>query len=397
MAKMAYDKPCRVLLLTTQSGTAFVFALPYALYLQEKNFEVTIGCTSEPQHDVPSYQNEIEEAGIEFLDIPIARQIAPLQDLKAYRMLRELFEERSFDIIHTYNAKAGIIGRIAAKRSNVDYIIHQDMGLPFFKGDLFSLQQSIVFWTIEWVAARFTDRILTISDYEYQKAERFHIAHPPKLVNVDLGVNTDFFDRDKVSPNEDSPLIAELRELAINRPVIGSVSRLVIEKGIDIFIKAAAIVVKDYPDLLVLIAGGGSERSRLEAMVEALDLSDNVHFVGFVIDQRDVRQLYSILDVFVLPTRWESFGLVFAEAMSMYVPVVGSRIEPITTVVADGETGYLAEQDNVEEFATSISKLLKNPDLRAKFGEAGRKRVLAMWDQRSIFDRMFNIYTELQH
>ncbi len=385
----------KVLLLSTQSGTAYSFVMPLAKHLRDKGYQVTMACSREPQADAPDFHDAIEQEGFPLLNVPIPRQVRPVADIKALRVLVNLLRNQPFDIVHTYNAKAGMLGRIAAHIAGVPYIVYTDLGLPFFKADNFSLAQSLTFWMMEAITARFTDRILTISSAEFKKAQRFHIACPPKLVNVGFGAKVDFFSKEGVTNACDTERVQQLRTHLAGRPVVGSVARLVPEKGIDCLLEAMAICVRTWPDLAVLILGDGPERNALEQKALELAVEKNVHFLGGIREHWEVRQLYSLMDIFALPTRWESFGIVFVEAMSMEIPVVGPKMEPITSVVPDGKAGYLVPPDDSSRFAEAILELLSNPNRRAKMGRAGRRHALDFWDERKTFARVESVYREL--
>ena len=357
----------RVLIVATQSGTLYAFVLPLARYLAELGHEVTLACSGDPQPDVPSYHAEIEAAGFEVVRLDLARQIDLRRDRSAIGQLRALIRDRRFDVVHTYNSKAGVVGRVAAWREGVPCIVHNNLGLPFFKSTLFSPLQSLTFLFVEFVVARITDRILCVSRAEYDKALRFRIARPPRLLEVGQGAKLDIFDPSRVDPATE---IAEsLRARLEGGFVIGCVARLVTEKGVDCLIEAAALVAAELDQPLhVVVVGDGPERAALERQVQESGSRAEVHFVGAVTDLRSVASLYTLFDVFVLPTRWESFGVVFAEAMAMEVPVVGPDMEPIRTVVGRGPTGILVTPDEPGEYAAAILRLAADPALRTRMG-----------------------------
>lgn len=124
-------------------------------------------------------------------------------------------------------------------------------------------------------------------------------------------------------------------------------------------------------------------------MVEELNLSKHVSFCGY---RRDIPRVLSGFDVFILPTRREGFGLSFVEAMSMEIPVIGSLISPITELVLEGETGFLAQVDKPEEFAAAADRLLASKDLRCQMGKAGRAHVIEKFGLQRVceaYERLF--------
>jgi len=394
-AQPATPAGAHVFFLTTQSHTAAMFVLPYARYLKSKGYTVTIGCSPEKATDGQSYIDIVIEAGFPILEVPIAREIHLLKDYKALQYTLKLLNIHQFDLVHTHNSKAGIIGRWAAFLNRRSVVVHTNHGLAIFKSNLVTFHRSLLFWMIESITSRVSDCIMTVSMTEFCKTRRYHIAYPPRLQNVDQGVDTRFFSPDKATQVQDSERISRLRQLVSERPVIGSVSRLVKEKGIDCLLDAVAHIVQEIPHLAVLVVGDGPERAALKQQAHQRGIQDNVIFVGAITNREEIRQLYQLLDVFVLPSRWESFGVVYAEAMAMQIPVVGTAIAPITTVVADGETGFLAELNHPEAFADVILKLLHNSTLRATMGKAARQRVLDLWDEQLTFRRMEEIYSAL--
>jgi glycosyltransferase involved in cell wall biosynthesis len=109
-----------------------------------------------------------------------------------------------------------------------------------------------------------------------------------------------------------------------------------------------------------------------------LGLESRVVFAGH---QSDVPRLLSAMDLYMLPTRREGFGVAFAEAMSMEVPVIASRIAPLDEIIVDGGTGVLAPVGDAEAFAKAAEPLLKDAELRRRMGQAGRRHVIKRFDQ----------------
>jgi D-inositol-3-phosphate glycosyltransferase len=157
-------------------------------------------------------------------------------------------------------------------------------------------------------------------------------------------------------------------------PVVLYVGRLEPLKGIDILIEAMAQLERS--DALLLIVGGDaeaeSELRRLQAQAIALGLEKRVRFIGAV-QQSDLPRYYSAADVCVVPSYYESFGLVAVEAMACATPVVASRVGGLASTVSDGETGYLIPWRCPEPFAERIDLILSNDELRKNLGLAARR------------------------
>lgn len=150
---------------------------------------------------------------------------------------------------------------------------------------------------------------------------------------------------------------------------VGAIRRL---KGTDVLLNAVSIVKKSIPDICVYIAGSGIEETDMKNMVEKMNLVDNVKFLGHV-QKKYIYPYIRSTDVLILPSRYETFGIVLLEAMVCSRPIVASNIGGIPYVVEDGKTGLLFESGNVTDLAEKIIILLKDEKLRKKMGNAGRK------------------------
>jgi D-inositol-3-phosphate glycosyltransferase len=218
--------------------------------------------------------------------------------------------------------------------------------------------------------ARRADAIVTASAHERTLLERYYGADPGRIHTIPCGIDLDlFYPRDRAMSR------AELG-LPLASPVILWVGRLEKLKGVDILVGAVAQLAER--DFTLLIVGGDDRaaplRSELEAQAAAEGLTANVRFEGPVAHDR-LPAYYSAADVVVVPSYYESFGLVAVEAMACGAPVVASRVGGLVSTVVDGVTGYLIPWRCPEPFAEKLEVLLNNPELRANFSIAARRSV----------------------
>jgi len=161
------------------------------------------------------------------------------------------------------------------------------------------------------------------------------------------------------------------RDGAVTRgPIIGTLARLIPSKGIRILLDAMPHLLHKYPEALLLVGGGGEEQEALERQARALGIADRVVFVGPVQDPRD---FYRRLDVFVLPSLDEAFGLVVLEAMAMGLPVIGTRVGGVPEVLTHGVNGWLVEPGDSAVLAAGLRTLWADPILRRRVAEEGRR------------------------
>jgi glycosyltransferase involved in cell wall biosynthesis len=145
-------------------------------------------------------------------------------------------------------------------------------------------------------------------------------------------------------------------------------------KGMDILIRAVARVKELVPGVKVYIGGSGEEESNLRDLVAELGVDDHVNFLGFISDEQEKYRYYSACKLVVVPSRWDNEPFAALDGAAMGRPVIASNTCN-ASVVVNGETGYIFENENVEELADCIVKLLKDDTLRSRMGEAIREKV----------------------
>lgn len=173
--------------------------------------------------------------------------------------------------------------------------------------------------------------------------------------------------------------------------VVGAVGRLREEKGQDLLIRAMAIVVQSVPEACLLIVGDGPDREKLQKLSEDLNLHKHIHWAG-QLDPEAVIPYYAIMDVAVVPSRFEGFGLAAVEAMATGLPVLASNVDGLCEVVKNEETGYLVPLENRALLADRIVALLTNLDKAAVMGRAGRKRVEQYFSMENFSNVILAVY-----
>jgi len=229
-----------------------------------------------------------------------------------------------------------------------------------------------------WLNRLLFSRVLTGLIVNSEATRRCVLAENPNLIapaRVHLVYNG--FDVAAFDARPDTPL-------APRRPgelLIGTAGRLTEQKGQRLLIDAAAMLKAQGERFRVLIAGTGELEERLKAQARERGVADVVEFLGFV---TDMKAFHASLDVFALPSLWEGFGFVLAEAMAMRLPVAAFDVSSVPEVVAHGETGLLSEPD-AGRLAANLRTLLHDAGLRRRLGEAGRARVLERFELGQTF------------
>lgn len=211
------------------------------------------------------------------------------------------------------------------------------------------------------------DRVIAVSEFTAQRVRSY-------AVNADILVRAPAIDSPQVVQSYEQRWAEEL--WGGHRPRILSLSRLEPLKGIDHALLAVRKLLPRHPDLHYIVAGGGGDLARLEAIVEAQDLQRHVSFVGPVNGMRK-SALYESADLFLMPTRpvgsrQEAFGMVFLEAAAHGLPVLAGKAGGARDALQDGITGVLVDGSDVDQIAARLDELLADPARREAMGAAGR-------------------------
>jgi glycosyltransferase involved in cell wall biosynthesis len=356
------------------------FTLSFLKYIKGRGYDVYVARS--PGKEGAS----IIDAGIPFFPLLMPRTIRPYNDLKAILKLHQFMRKERFDIVHTQTAKAGYVSRIAGWWAGVPIIVYTAHAFPFHAYLRPVRKRFYVF--LERFASRVTDVILVDSETVRRDGIEKRIKEPEKIVTVNMGV-----DLQKFSPARlDRRRIREKLGIQDDQVVVGSVANFVPDKGLDSFLRIASRIKTEKDNVKFLLVGDGPLRSELESLTDALHLRQEVIFTGFT---EEIPEMMSAMDVFCLATLREGFGVVFAEAMAMKVPVVTSHIDPIPEVVVQNETGILVPLKREDLFINAILSLINDDKRRREMGERGRERVEQYFDEKLMFERTLRIYEDL--
>ncbi|MGD0222643.1 MAG: glycosyltransferase family 4 protein [Terriglobia bacterium] len=183
-----------------------------------------------------------------------------------------------------------------------------------------------------------------------------------------------------------------LRHRDTSEIILGTAGRLVVLKGIEYLLSAAAMLRREFPALRVEIAGSGPQRKKLDEAVAHSGLGGCVKFLGWIDDLTPVLRRW---DVFVMPSLEEGFPIAALDAMASGLPVVASSVGGVPELIEDGKTGWLVPPQDAEALADRLRLLLSNPDLRLSMGSAGHVRVRDHFGIAQMTARFAELYDEL--
>ncbi len=233
------------------------------------------------------------------------------------------------------------------------------------------------------------DKIVVPSQNLKDQLRKFTWIKQEKIEVVLNGIDLSCFDFDQTKAREK---LFQKYDLNPRITLIGVPARLVEAKGHRYLLQAIPEIIQAFPDARFLFAGDGSEKESLKRVCSQLNLDDFVIFAGYI---RDIFETLAGFDLLVLPSIIEPFGLVLAEGMALKKPVVATRVGGIPEVIQDNVTGILVEPKDPHSLAQAIKNLLQDRNLAVNLGEAGRKRVEALFDLEKMMERIEWLLAEL--
>lgn len=333
----------------------------YFRYLDLDRFEAMLICTDDPAID--ELVETVQGFGMLVVRTRLLAQKQPSPSIERIRELRRLYAQYQIDILHVQilGAEGGKAAIIAARLAHIRIVLTTIHGFS-------NERDPWITRSFNRLLDRLVNRHITPSEYSRQQQIDKHGRRPEKLKKIYNGIDvTPFVQR--VDPVEARALLGLPQDV----PLIGTIGRLHPQKGIEYFIEMAQLVHDAVPAALFIIVGDGEQRADYEQLVIERGMEDYVGFTGY---NRDVLHYYAALDIFVLASRWESFGLVLVEAMMMQRAIVTTGVGAVPEVVEDGVTATVVEPYNAEALKRAVLRYIEEPELGIKQGRSGRMHVL---------------------
>ncbi len=338
----------------------------------------------EPERREGSMAGEANRVGVDVVPVPnLRRSLSPVADLLACAWLVRYFLKERPAIVATHMAKAGTLGRIAAALTGVPVVVHTFHGHVL--DGYFSRLSTFFFLSVERILSRFTTQFIAISPEVAADLDRLGIGRGKTSI-VRLGLELE-----RLTGAKSGSLRQDLG-VPRSAPLVGIVGRLVPIKALDLFLAAAAQIVKTNPDIHFAIVGDGELWDRLHGDVATLGLNVSVHFAGW---RQDLPEVYSDLDVVVCCSRNEGTPVSLIEACAAGRAVVGTQVGGIPDIIAAGVNGLLVPSGDPAALAAAITGLIADPGRRRSMGLAGRQMVMDRYGSERMVSELKQVYARL--
>lgn len=326
----------------------------------------------------------LEAAGVPVTCIPISGHL----DVRVIGRIRAVLKAIRPNIVHTHLLHADLYGLAAAMQERIAIRITSRHNDDSFRRRLVFQAINRASWRLGFTAG------IAISHAVARFCAEVEGAPPGKLHTIHYGLPLPA----PLDRRTAQTALHTLLNVPPDAPLIGGVGRLIAQKGYDTALRAFDLLATDFPAAHLVLIGDGGQRPVLEAEARRLGLLGKpgtparVHFIGW---RDDAAELMAGLDVFIMPSRWEGFGLVLLEAMSRALPVVGSAVSAIPEVVIDGETGLLVPPDDAPALADALRSLLADPPLARHMGMMGENRLEEFFTAGRMIDSTVALYTQV--
>ncbi|MEG1254506.1 glycosyltransferase family 4 protein [Clostridium sp.] len=367
----------KILYVTTVSLTLNTFLIPHIKHLINHGFRVEIACNI----DVP-LSKEFQELGVVHTKISFSRNPLSPKNIKAYKEIQKLQEEKNFDIVHVHTPVAAFITRIALKNERIK-MIYTAHGFHFYKGA--SLINWLIYYPLEKVAARLTDTLVTINEEDLEGAKKFKLRKNGQVYKMSgIGIKEENyeminFNRDKyrrgLGLRKDDFAILVLAELNKNKNHIQ-------------IIKAMDELREEFPKIKVICAGSGSMEKELKDKVKDMKLEKNIKFIGF---RKDINQLLYCSDCVGLFSKREGLPKCLLEGMITEKPIIVTNTRGPRELIESGKNGFLVEVGDYKDTARIIEEIYLNGVMREKFIKISKDKV-SRYYIKNVLNEISNFY-----
>lgn len=319
----------------------------------------------------------LEQAGIPYAVTKMPPWFSPRAVLGISRMIRA----RCADIIHSHGYRANIYARAAAALAGAASVCTVHISLfdyidtPWWKKS--------IYMAVERFSSSMSRCFICISSAMEKDTLRLGVDEQ-KIVVIPNGV-----DLERFHPKMPDPLAAQRLGVSKTGPVIGTVGRMVNEKGQVYLIDALPELQEKFPDLTCLVVGDGPLLPYLKQRAASIGVFNACIFAG---THENMEDIYPLMDVFILPSLREPFGLVLLEAMACGIPVVATDAGGPRDFISSGKNGILVPPADSWELAAAVSRLLLSPDTRKKLSVSARRKVKKEFNIHGTVFRIEEVY-----
>lgn len=363
--------------------------------LSRDRYQVHLAVGELTDHEYTSWEERARTCADDLFLFPdLRRPVHPWKDMQALKQLTNFMNAQNYDIVHTHCAKAGVLGRIAARRADVPVVIHTyhsfgwqvvyNFDKSIWRKFLFGAKKR-VYVQLERYAASLADALVTVAELNKKECLDLEVAPEEKFVTIYSGVDIEHLQ----TVCKDRAALFRKYQLSPNYPVVGMIGRLSTQKAPLDFVTAAKTILEKNSNVQFILVGDGP---LAEEVGEAIGSETRIKMLGF---QDNVPEILSILSVFALSSLWEGLGRALTEAMIMGVPVAATSVNGVPELVVHNKTGLLSPPGDPAKLAKNILWLLDYPQEAHRMSRSGQEYVMPNFSAGGMVEQIDALYQRL--
>ena len=339
--------------------------------LKERGHENLLAAFSNSSNPNLELHERAQAEGIESHVIPCSGQV----DRTVVTAIRDLASRIGADVVHSHSFKSDVYVYPALRRTKIPIVATCH---TWYDTD----PMVTLYGKIDRLVLRGFVRVVAVSEEVKHRLLKAGVA-AEKVSIVRNGIDLRPFENAKPSLGDRGP--------SDEMPMVGLIGRLSWEKGVEIYLLAAARVVAKFPYVRFVVVGEGPDRDKLEQSIDQLNLRSHVTMLG---RRDDMPSVYASLDIMVSASRQEGLPMAILEGMASGLPLVATTVGEVPTVVQDGRTGILVPPEDPARLADAIEQLLRDSARRIAMGAAGRQLIREEYSANRMADDYLKVYQE---
>jgi glycosyltransferase involved in cell wall biosynthesis len=369
----------KICIVSTTSTTITAFFGEQLNFLQQQGFDVTV--VTATNATTQNFGNSIPE-NIKLLSIPMSRKISPLEDIKALTAMTKIMKSEQFDIVQYVTPKGALLGALSSLIAKVPVRLYLMWGLYYVtqKGI-----KKTIFKAVERLVCSCSTTIAPDSQENCEVAVAEGLCGKDKIGIVGCGsangVDVKYFDPEKYKNHKLE--IRSKHQIPEDAFVFGTIAAITGDKGVNELIESFVEVEQKTENTFLLFIGDVTEKDPVsDKTLLTIKEHPGIIHVGW---QKNPPEYLAAMDVFVLPTYREGFGVVNVEASAMKLPVISTNVPGPREAIEDDVTGILVPARQTRPLINAMIRLKGDPELRKRMGESGRQRVLEKFEQKKLW------------
>lgn len=371
----------KILYVTTNSNTVNAFLIPHVKFLIEQGNEVGLAFNI-----IQEVSPELINLGCKIHQIEFQRSPLKKENHMAYKKIKRIIVGEGYECVHVHTPVASFLTRFACRNLINVTILYTAHGFHFFRGA--PKKNWLIYFTLEKIAARWTDGLITMNHEDFQAASKLRLRKDKSIYKIH-GVGLDLKKFSPQIPKEKDRLRNEYGYTSEDFLLI-YVGELSYRKHQDLLIEAISMLKGSIPKLKLLLVGDGDLLNDYIDLAKRLGVEENVEFLGY---RKDVNQLLSLSDVAISTSRQEGLPVNVMEAMATGLPLIVTDCRGNHDLVLSGENGLIVDVNDAGDCANAIIKLYQSEAFRRELGEKSLERI-QLYSLENVINELKEIYAE---